>query len=125
MLEGALVDVDTYFHSLEVQPTLTAIRNKVESIAREEMEKVATKRLKHLSDEEKAQMQHALTSTVAKVLHPTMMALKYGAQQRGASGLVAAARLLYGLDPVPGDSTEAADSVGGAESSSNQEEEVE
>ena len=103
LLETSMSDVDTYFHSLEVQPTLTAIRARVENIAQDELEKAVAKRLKHLSDDDRGQVEQALKAAMAKVLHPTMMALKFGAQQRGASGLIAAARLLYGLDSAETD----------------------
>jgi glutamyl-tRNA reductase len=98
LLQSSLADVETYFHSLAVQPTVTAIRTRTEATARAEIEKSFSKKLKHLSDGDRVLVEQAMTAALAKVLHPTMVALNYGAQQRGASGLVAAARLLYGLE---------------------------
>jgi glutamyl-tRNA reductase len=98
LLESAAADIEAWFHSLEVQPTLLALRSHAKSVVEQELEKSFAKRLKHLSEDDRAAMEQAMNAMLAKLLHPAMIALKSGAQQRGAAGLVAAARLLYGLD---------------------------
>ena len=84
-----------------VVPVLKAVRDRVDEIARRELEKSFAKRLAHLSAADREAVNAALTSALNKLLHPAMTALREHAQR--TVDLATAARLLYGIDPVTAD----------------------
>jgi len=98
MVRVELDQVEGWFRTLAVKPTLTAIRTRADAVARAELERTWTKRFAHLGDEEKASMEKMVEAVVAKLLHPTMSALRDAASNGDGTSLVTAARTLHGVD---------------------------
>lgn len=101
LLESALADIQSWYESLSVQPTLVALREHADGVAMGELQRSFAKKLKHLSPADQTLVEQAMKTALAKVLHPTMVALKGSVQGTGSAGLAAAARVLYGLDETP------------------------
>jgi glutamyl-tRNA reductase len=86
--------------SLDVVPTIVAIRDKVEAIRQHELEKA----LAALQDQapRHRQLLDALTSSIVnKILHAPLSSLKRQAGERGEPDLVASARRLFNLETPP------------------------
>lgn len=85
-----------------VVPVLRAIRERVDGVARAELDKAFHKRLAHLPAAEREAVEAALSAALNKLLHPTMTALREHTQNGDGPSvsydLPTAARLLYGLD---------------------------
>jgi len=91
---------ERWLESLEVVPTVAAIRAKAEGIRRAEMEK-AFKRLDGLSAQELETVEALTASIVNKMLHGPTNRLKAVAGQRFGVAYIEAARYLWGLDSNP------------------------
>lgn len=82
-----------------VVPVLKALRERVDVVARGELERAFQRRLQHLGAAEREAVEAALQAALNKLLHPAMTALREHGQADGPSfDLPTAARLLYGLD---------------------------
>ncbi|MRR12849.1 hypothetical protein EG835_10400, partial [bacterium] len=89
-----------WLESMEVVPTVAAIRAKAEAIRAAELEK-ALKRLGSLSEKEIATIEALSSAIVNKMLHGPTSRLKNVAGERYGVAYVEAARFLYGLDSNP------------------------
>jgi glutamyl-tRNA reductase len=98
MVRGELDQVEGWFRTLAVKPTLTAIRARADAVARDELDRTWAKRLSHLGDDERASMEKMVEAMVAKLLHPTMSALRDAASNGAGTSLVSAARTLHGVE---------------------------
>lgn len=86
-----------WLESLEVVPTIAAIRAKADIIREAELEK-AMKRLGGLSDKERQTVEALTCSIVNKMLHGPTARLKQAAGTKEGFAVVESARRLYGLD---------------------------
>jgi glutamyl-tRNA reductase len=91
---------ERWAESMEVVPTVAAIRAKAEQTRTEELEK-AIKRLGGLSEKELATVEALTASIVNKMLHGPTARLKQVAGEKDGYEYVEAARFLYGLDSNP------------------------
>ncbi len=91
---------EQWLESMEVVPTVAAIRAKAEQIRCAEMEK-ALKRLGGLSEKELKTVEALTASIVNKMLHGPTARLKGVAAEKDGYSYVEAARFLYGLDSNP------------------------
>ena len=104
--------IQAWSEGLKVQPTLAAIRSRADSIARAELEKTLARALPDLDDGTRAALEKMAGSMVAKLLHPTMDALR-NPNGRDPEALLDTAMLLHGVAPTdlsagkPTDSEEA------------------
>jgi glutamyl-tRNA reductase len=92
-----------WLRSLEVVPTITALKGHAQAIARAEADKTLA-RLSHLSERDRAQVAAMAQSIVNKLLHAPFTSLRREAQERGESEIVEAARRLFALSadaPAP------------------------
>lgn len=89
-----------WLESMEVVPTVAAIRAKAEAIRQEELAR-ALKRLGGLSEKELAAVEAMSSAIVNKMLHGPTNRLKQVAGERYGVAYIEAARLLYGLDANP------------------------
>lgn len=91
---------EAWLESMEVVPTIAAIRSKAEQVRQEELEK-AFKRLGGLSEKEIKTIDALTCSIVNKMLHGPTNRLKNVAAEKDGYNYVEAARFLYGLDSNP------------------------
>jgi glutamyl-tRNA reductase len=105
LVRSELETLERWYEQLTVQPTLAAIRQRAEAIARAEVERTLQKRLAHLAAGDREAVQRMADALVAKILHPTMTALRQNAGASAATELVATARMLHGLDRDAPDDT--------------------
>jgi len=93
-------EFERWIESMEVVPTVAAIRAKAERVRTEELEK-AIKRLGGLSEKELATVEALSCAIVNKMLHGPTARLKRVAGEKDGYEYVEAARFLYGLDSNP------------------------
>ncbi len=97
IVEGTLAQLRERQDTQAVVPVLRALRERVEQVAKAELDKHFQRRLQHLAQADREAVEAALQATLNKIMHPTMTALReHGTQP--AFDLPTAARLLYGLD---------------------------
>ena len=88
--------VRQWLQSLEVTPTIVALKSRVEDIKRAEVEK-ALARLAHLPPQERAQVEALASSIVNKLIHNTMVTLKSEVTTADGAAFVEAARRFFAL----------------------------
>ena len=93
-------EFERWLESMEVVPTVAAMRAKADAIRAAELEK-ALKRLGGLSEKELQTIDMLTTSIVNKMLHGPTSRLKNVAGERYGIAYVEAARYLWGLDTNP------------------------
>ncbi|MBM4127693.1 MAG: glutamyl-tRNA reductase [Nitrospira sp.] len=86
-----------WMKSLEVTPTIVALRNRVDDIKRTEVDK-ALGRLGHLSPQDKELVENLAASIVNKLIHRTMVTLKSEVNSSNGPAFVEAARRFFHLD---------------------------
>jgi glutamyl-tRNA reductase len=91
---------EVWLESMEIVPTVAAIRAKAEAVRQQELEK-AIKRLGGLSEKELKTIDSLTCSIVNKMLHGPTNRLKNVATEKDGYEYVEAARFLYGLDANP------------------------
>lgn len=85
-----------WLRSLEVTPTIVALRTRAEDIKRSEVEK-AIGRLAHLSPQERELVEGMASSIVNKLIHHTMVTLKTEVASADGAAFVEAARRFFNL----------------------------
>ena len=88
--------VRQWIQSLEVTPTIVALKTRAEDIKRAEVEK-ALARLAHLPAQEKALVEGMASSIVNKLIHNTMVTLKSEVTSADGAAFVEAARRFFNL----------------------------
>jgi glutamyl-tRNA reductase len=91
--------------SLEVVPTIVAIREKVEGIRQAELEKALTS-LKDQAPRHRALLDALTSSIVNKILHAPLSSLRREGVAEGQSDLVASARQLFAIESPETDAPE-------------------
>ena len=89
--------VQHWLQSLEVTPTIVALKNRVEDIKRAEVEKTLG-RLAHLSPQERATVEGLASSIVNKLIHNTLVTLKTEVASADGAAFVEAARRFFNLN---------------------------
>ena len=89
-----------WLQSLEVTPTIVALRSRTEDIKRREVDKILA-RLSHLSSEDRAAVEALASAIVNKMVHGTMVTLKAEANSSGGATYVDAARRFFNLEETP------------------------
>ncbi len=100
IIADEMVAFERWIESMEVVPTVAAMRAKAEQIRSAELEK-ALKRLGGLSEKEIKTVEALASSIVNKMLHGPTARLKTVAGEKDGYEYVEAARFLYGLDVNP------------------------
>ena len=98
-----------WLKSIEVVPTIVAIRERAEEMRTAELEKTLSK-MGDLWEKQKKQVEALTQAIVNKLLHNPLVALKKGAGDPEGSSHVESARVLFGIN-------EKTESDGGSESS--------
>ena len=86
-----------WMKSLEVTPTIIALRNRVDDMKRAEVDKVLA-RLPHLSPQERELVEGLASSIVNKLIHRTMVTLMAEVNSSSGPAFVEAARRFFSLD---------------------------
>jgi glutamyl-tRNA reductase len=86
-----------WMKSLEVTPTIVALRSRVDEIKLAEVEKVLG-RLAHLSPQDRELVEGMASSIVNKLIHRTMVTLKTEVNSSSGPAFVEAARRFFHLD---------------------------
>lgn len=89
--------ISRWLKSLEVVPTIVALKSKAEDIRRSEFEK-SLARLGRLTETERKAIDLLTTSIINKLLHAPLVSLKHEASSSNGSMYVEAARRLFNLD---------------------------
>ncbi|MDH4086013.1 MAG: glutamyl-tRNA reductase [Nitrospira sp.] len=96
VLEEVTIMLD-WMKSLEVTPTIVALRSHVDDLKRAEVDKVLT-RLPHLSLQDRELVEGLASSIVNKLIHRTMVTLKAEVNSSNGPAFVEAARRFFSLD---------------------------
>ena len=86
-----------WMQSLEVTPTIVALRSRVDEIKRAEVDKTLG-RLAHLSPHDRELVEGMASSIVNKLIHSTMVTLKSEVNSSSGAAFVEAARRFFNLD---------------------------
>jgi glutamyl-tRNA reductase len=100
IVKEEVVQFTNWYRSLEVIPTLTALRTKFEEIRKKELEKTFSLH-PHLSDKEKRSLEALTQAIINKILHPPMTLLKQPNEEAMADLYVDALRTLFDLSEEP------------------------
>jgi glutamyl-tRNA reductase len=100
MVAEEVVVLRQWLKSLEVTPTIVALRARTEEIKRGELEKTLG-RLGHLSNQERELVESLASAIVNKLIHGAMVTLKAEANSSGGAAFVEAARRFFNLDEAP------------------------
>ena len=97
MVHGEVGVLRQWLKSLEVTPTIVALRNRTDDIKRVELEK-AFARLNHLSEDDRRAVESMASAIINKLVHGTMVTLKAEASGSGGAAFVEAARRFFSLE---------------------------
>jgi glutamyl-tRNA reductase len=97
LVQGEVRVLRQWFKSLEVTPTIVALRNRTEDIKRMELEKIFA-RMAHLSADDRQAVETMASAIVNKMVHGTMVALKAEASGSGGAAFIEAARRFFNLE---------------------------
>src|SRR5881628_385209 len=97
MVEDEVGVIGQWLKSLEVIPTIVALRNRAEEIKRSELDK-ALGRLGSLSLQERGLVEGLASAIVNKLLHGPLVTLKEEAHSAGGTMFIEAARRFFNLD---------------------------
>jgi glutamyl-tRNA reductase len=96
VVEEVMATVE-WMKSLEVTPTIVALRSRVDEIKQAEVEKILG-RLAHLSQQDRELVEGLASSIVNKLIHRTMVTLKAEVNSSNGPAFVEAARRFFNLD---------------------------
>ena len=86
-----------WIHTLEAVPTIRALKEKMDSIMKGELDK-APQWMKGLGEEERKEIEILVSSVLNKVLHDPITGLKEETQENGGMPYIAAIRRLFKLE---------------------------
>lgn len=89
----------TWLRSIDVVPTIVAIREKAEEMRAAELDKTLSK-MGELSEKQKKQVEALTQSIVNKLLHHPLVALKKAAGDPEGSSNIESARVLFGVEEM-------------------------
>jgi len=84
--------------SMEVTPTIVAIREKADEVRQSELEKTLA-RMEHLSDKDKQAIEKMTSAMMNKILHHPIVYLKKDDSHKDKKVKLAMIRKLFNLDP--------------------------
>lgn len=97
LVDAAVIQFRRWFQSLDVVPTVVALREKVETIRQAEMKKTFSS-LSSATEEERAAIDRLTAALVKKILHHPTLFLKESGHKDKKSLYVDIARRLFNLD---------------------------
>jgi glutamyl-tRNA reductase len=96
IVQEEVIKFVNWYHSLEVTPTVVALRNKFEEIRKKELEKTLSLH-PHLSDKEKKSLDALTSAIVNKILHTPSTLLKQSNEEAMADFYLDTLRTLFQL----------------------------
>jgi glutamyl-tRNA reductase len=99
-----------WMKSLEVTPTIVALKQRADEIKRSELDK-ALGRLAHLPAQDRELVEGLASSIVNKMIHGTMVTLKSEVNSSSGAAFVEAARRFFSLEAAPPPDTRGASAV--------------
>jgi glutamyl-tRNA reductase len=96
VVEEEVVKFTNWYRSLEVTPTITALRKRFEEIRKKELEKTFSLH-PNLSEKEKRSLEALTQAIINKILHPPMTLLKQANEEAMADLYLDALRTLFDL----------------------------
>ncbi|MBW2673422.1 MAG: glutamyl-tRNA reductase [Deltaproteobacteria bacterium] len=96
IIDEEVVKFSGWYATLEVVPTIVALKGKAEKIVKGEMEK-SHSWMKNLDEEEQGNIEVLVNSVVNKILHDPVVGLKRESRNGGADPYVAAIKKLFRL----------------------------
>lgn len=103
--------IEQWMKSLEVTPTIVALRNRAETVKKLELERIQS-RLNGLAPQDRAMVESLANAIANKLVHGAMVTLKTEATTSSGSLFVEAARRFFGLESDPPPSETRADGNG-------------
>ncbi len=97
IVDEAVISFRKWHEDLDVVPTIVALREKIDAIAKSELEKTL-RSLKHLSESDNKAFQRMIDALVKKTLHNPTLYLKDIKNQEDKSSCLDITRGLFGLD---------------------------
>ncbi|MBU2522453.1 MAG: glutamyl-tRNA reductase [Proteobacteria bacterium] len=97
IVDEAVISFQHWFESLDVVPTIVALRNKIDSIAKSEVSRTLHS-LEHLSDNDCQAIYRMTNSLINKILHDPTLFLKKNGCHGGRSAYIDLTRKLFKLD---------------------------
>jgi len=97
IVDEAVIGFRQWYDNLDVVPTIVALRNKMDGIAKAEIKKTLHS-LKHLSDDDHRAITRMTSSMINKILHDPTLLLKSNGYHQNKSGYLDITRKLFKLD---------------------------
>jgi glutamyl-tRNA reductase len=98
MIDEATIHFNRWLESLEVVPTIVALRARFDAVAQAEIQK-ALQRLEHLSEADRRAIERTIHSITQKLLHGPTRFLKSDGCQSNRSAAIDITQKLFELDP--------------------------
>jgi glutamyl-tRNA reductase len=103
IVQEEVIKFVNWYHSLEVTPTLVALRNKFEEIRKKELEKTLALH-PNLSDKEKKSLEALTSAIINKILHTPSTLLKQSNEEAMTDSYLDILRTLFQLPEAPPES---------------------
>jgi glutamyl-tRNA reductase len=97
IVDEAVIGFRQWYDNLDVVPTIVALRNKMDGIAKAETRKTLHA-LKHLSDDDRQAIIRMTSAMINKILHDPTQLLKSNGYHQNKSGYLDITRKLFKLD---------------------------
>ncbi len=97
LIDAAVIQFRSWLNSLEVVPTIVALRNKIDAIADAEIRRTV-QQLGDLSDSQQAALLRMKAALANKLLHYPTHFLKESVSSAGKTGDIDTVRKLFNLD---------------------------
>lgn len=97
IVQGEVLEFESWRKSLELTPTIVALRTRFREVVMAELERTAP-RLRSLSDEDRKSLEKMGDAMVNKLLHQPLTELKKGVEADHGGQLLHAVRRLFDLD---------------------------
>ena len=99
IIEEEIVAFDRWLATLDVVPTIVALRSRFEEIRRAEVDKTFGAALKNLGDKERRSVEALTSAIINKLLHAPITLLKQEQNDDSTDSSVHAVRTLFNLEP--------------------------
>ncbi len=103
IIDEAVIKFRKWRETLDVVPTIKALRTRIETIVEGELEKTLSSTLKNISEADSAAMRRMVDAMVNKILHEPTMLLKENSYHKARPQYLDFTKKLFNLDDVEED----------------------